>query len=88
MVLSESTDENGEVVLTRLDENIKDHNAKGSRSYALSISVGTTQFNPNCPIPIDDLLSKADALMYAQKRKRRKKESRLGVRNGKEDYST
>ena len=32
VVLSESTDENGEIVLTRLYENIKDHNAKRSRS--------------------------------------------------------
>ena len=88
VVLSESTDENGEIVLTRLYENIKDHNAKRSRRYALSISVGTTQFDPKYPISIDELLSKADALMYAQKRKRRKQESRLGVRNGQEDFST
>ena len=86
VVLSEPTDENGEIVLTRLYENIKDHNAKRSRCYTLSISVGTTQFDPKYPISIDELLSKADALMYAQKRKRRKKESRLGVRNGQEDF--
>jgi diguanylate cyclase (GGDEF)-like protein len=78
VVLSESTDENGEIVLTRLYENVKDHNAKTSRCYALSISVGTTQFDPKYPISIDELLSRADALMYAQKRKRRKQESRLG----------
>jgi len=75
VVLSESTDENGEIVLTRLYENIKDHNAKGSRCYTLSISVGTTQFDPKYPISIDELLSKADALMYAQKRKKLKKHS-------------
>ena len=75
VVLSESTDENGEIVLTRLYENIKDHNAKGSRCYTLSISVGTTQFDPKYPISVDELLSKADALMYAQKRKKLKKHS-------------
>jgi diguanylate cyclase (GGDEF)-like protein len=82
VVLSESTDENSETVLTRLYENIKDHNAKGSRRYDLSISVGTTQFDPKYPVSIDELLSKADALMYAQKRKRREQDSRLEVRNG------
>jgi diguanylate cyclase (GGDEF)-like protein len=82
VVLSESTDENGETVLTRLDENIKDYNVKRSRRYTLSISVGTTQFDPKYPVSIDELLSKADALMYAQKRKRREQESRLEVRNG------
>jgi len=75
VVLSESTEENGEIVLTRLDENIKDHNAKGARRYTLSISVGTTQFDPKYPISIDELLSKADALMYAQKRKKSKTHS-------------
>jgi len=75
VVLSESTDENGEIVLTRLYENIKDYNAKRSRRYTLSISVGTTQFDPKNPISIDELLSKADALMYAQKRKKSKKHS-------------
>ncbi len=75
VVLSEPTDGNGETVLTRLYENIKDHNAKRSRGYALSISVGTTQFDPKYPISIDELLSKADALMYAQKRKKSNKHS-------------
>ena len=70
VVLSESADENGEIIVTRLYENIEDHNAKRSRRYPLSISVGTTQFDPKYPISIDELLSKADALMYAQKRRK------------------
>ena len=75
VVLSESTDESGQIVLTRLYENIKDHNAKGARRYTLSVSVGATQFDPNHPVSIDELLSKADALMYAEKRKKSKKQS-------------
>jgi len=88
VILLESTDENDEMLITRLDENIRDYNAKVSQDYKLSISVGVAQFDPEYPISIDELLSKADVLMYAQKRKRRKQESRLGVRNGKEDFST
>ena len=75
VVLSEFTDENGEILMTRLYENIKDYNAKRSRRYTLSISVGTTQFDPKYPISIDELLSKADALMYAQKRRKWKNPS-------------
>ena len=71
VILSESTDENGEIALTRLCENIKDHNARGARRYPLSISAGTTQFDPTHPISIDELLSKADALMYAQKKEKK-----------------
>ena len=88
VVLLESTDENNEMLITRLYESIRDYNAKVSQDYKLSISVGAAQFDPEYPISIDELLSKADALMYAQKRKKRKEESRLGVRNGQEDFST
>jgi diguanylate cyclase (GGDEF)-like protein len=88
VVLLESTDENDGMLITRLNENIRDYNAKASQQYKLSVSVGAAQFDPEYPISIDELLSKADALMYAQKRRRRKKESRLGERNGQEDFST
>jgi diguanylate cyclase (GGDEF)-like protein len=75
VVLLESTAENDEILITRLSDNIKDHHAKQIRNYRLSISVGVAQFDPDNPISIDDLLSKADALMYAEKRKRAKKQS-------------
>ena len=70
VVLLESTDENDEILITHLYENIKDYNAKGFQYHSLSISLGVSEFDPECPIPIDELLSKADALMYAQKRRR------------------
>jgi len=87
-VLLESTDESDEMLVTRLYENISDYNGKVSQDYKLSVSVGAAQFDPEYPISIDELLSKADALMYAQKRTNRKKEFRFGVKNGQEDFST
>jgi diguanylate cyclase (GGDEF)-like protein len=74
-VLAESTDEHGEIIIDRLYDNLKGYNAKESRRYTLSISVGTAHFDPEYPISIDELLSKADALMYAQKRKKLEKHS-------------
>jgi hypothetical protein len=50
--------------------------------------VGVAYFEPENPISIDELLSKADALMYAQKQERKRNISRLGVRNRQEDLST
>ena len=88
VVLLESTHENDEILMIRLYENIRDYNAKVPEDYKLSVSVGAAYFDPKFPISIDELLSKGDGLMYAQKRKRRKKESRLGVRNGQEEFST
>ena len=85
VALVESTDEASKILITRLYENIRDYNAKVSQDYKLSVSVGAAQFDPEYPISIDRLLSKADALMYAQKRKKREQESRLGVGNGLND---
>jgi len=85
VVLFESTDENEENLVSRLYENIRDYNAKLSQDYKLSVSVGTAHFDPDYPVSIDGLLSNADALMYAQKRKRRKTES-LAVGNRQEDF--
>jgi diguanylate cyclase (GGDEF)-like protein len=70
VVLLESTDESDEMLITRLYENIKDYNAKQSQ-HILSISLGTAQFNPEYPVSIDELLSKADALIYAKKREKK-----------------
>jgi hypothetical protein len=36
----------------------------------ISTSLETAQFDPESPIPIDELLSKADALMYVHNRRR------------------
>jgi two-component system cell cycle response regulator len=71
VVLLESADGNGngETPLTRLYETLKNYNAEGTRCYLLSISLGSAPFDPEYPISIDALLSKADTLMYAQKRK-------------------
>jgi diguanylate cyclase (GGDEF)-like protein len=88
VALLESTDESDEMLIARLYENIRDYNAKASRHYKLSVSVGAAQFDPEYPISTDELLSKADASMYAQKRKRREKESRLALKNGQEDFQT
>jgi diguanylate cyclase (GGDEF)-like protein len=77
VVLFVSTDDNSERLLTRLDQNLKDYNEQRLRPYLLSISVGTAQFDPEYPISIDQLLSKADASMYVQKQKKRKKQSLL-----------
>jgi diguanylate cyclase (GGDEF)-like protein len=73
VVLLESTIENDEILIARLHENIKDYNAKGTQHYKLSISMGAATFDPEDPISIDELLSKADGLMYAEKRKKSKK---------------
>ena len=70
-VLLEAADQGDGILIARLYENLMDYNAEVSQDYKLSISVGVAQFDPEDPISIDKLLSNADALMYAQKRRAR-----------------
>lgn len=51
----------------RLNTNVELHNAQGIRPYKLSLSVGRANYDPNEPVPIEDLMRQADALMYQAK---------------------
>ena len=51
----------------RLNTNVELHNAQGIRSYKVSLSVGKANYDPNEPVPIEDLMRQADVLMYQAK---------------------
>ena len=57
-----------EIFTTRLQENVKAHNARESRPYELSVSIGVTQFGPESSFSVAEMLAQADALMYEHKR--------------------
>lgn len=53
---------------SRLQEQIGIHNAYDNRDYTISLSVGTACSDPENRYSIDELMSKADNLMYERKR--------------------
>lgn len=53
----------------RLQNNLEAHNLHGGRRYKLSISVGVAYYDYESDRSIEDLLVKADASMYEQKRR-------------------
>lgn len=57
-------------LLERLRSQLGDRNSRGHRPYALSFSVGKTRHIAGSPCLLDELLARADGLMYAQKRSR------------------
>jgi diguanylate cyclase (GGDEF)-like protein/PAS domain S-box-containing protein len=63
--------DNIEVIIDRFQRNLDAFNAKGSLPYALSLSVGVVMYDPLQPLPLGELISKADKLMYEQKRLKR-----------------
>lgn len=58
-----------DTISARLQKNIENYNLKKSRDYKLSISVGISSFDPESPATVDDLLDKADKLMYEHKKR-------------------
>ena len=52
----------------RLQQHMDEFNLKESRPYILSMSWGTATYHPESPMSLDQLISAADELMYAQKK--------------------
>ena len=60
-----------ESVLIRLEENADNFNNQKSRSYKVMISSGVIKYDVNSPCTIDELLIKADKLMFVRKKERK-----------------
>ena len=59
-----------EILRDRLSKNLEASNGGGSRRYTLSVSLGIATYDPEHPCSIDELLARADARLYEQKRSR------------------
>jgi diguanylate cyclase (GGDEF)-like protein len=55
-------------LIAKLQNKFNEYNAGSSRNYHLSLSIGMAYCDANNPCSIDELLSKADKLMYEQKK--------------------
>jgi len=54
-------------ISARLQNSIDTHNSKRKKGYKLSVSWGISYYDPNDPCSIDELLNRADKVMYEQK---------------------
>ncbi|RJR16458.1 MAG: diguanylate cyclase [Nitrospiraceae bacterium] len=67
---------NEEIIISHVMERFSLHNVQGGRKYELLLSIGMAHYSPERPCSVDQLLNKADTLMYEDK-KRHKLEERL-----------
>jgi diguanylate cyclase (GGDEF)-like protein len=65
----ETTNQNQQAILRRMDESLAALNADESR-YQVRLSVGVARFDPLQALPLDELIVCADEAMYEQKRRR------------------
>jgi len=71
-VLAIDTDElNSGVFTARLQQMTGIRNNQKNRRYKLSISMGCAYYDPENPRSIDDLIGRADRMMYERKQKKR-----------------
>ena len=56
------------VLMTRLDDHLARYNAQASCRYPLSFSLGMVYVDHDSPLSIEELMIKADAALYEQKR--------------------
>ena len=63
--------ETEEMIMTRLNRNIDDYNAKGSGEFELSLSFGSSFYSPEHSISIEEVLSRADDKMHENKKRKK-----------------
>jgi diguanylate cyclase (GGDEF)-like protein len=71
VLASETSNQTQEIILRRLDKNLKKSSATELR-YALSLCVGVARFDPKCAITLGELMVQADKAMYEKKRRSQK----------------
>jgi diguanylate cyclase (GGDEF)-like protein len=71
VALASETGQNQELILSRLKENLE-KTSVGESPGAPSLSVGVARFDPQCPVSLGELVSRADRAMYEDKVRRRK----------------
>jgi two-component system cell cycle response regulator len=64
----DTTNETGEVLVDRLQNALDGRGQLTTRKQAFSLSVGVARYDPENPSSLDELMARADALMYEQKR--------------------
>lgn len=74
VIMVEDNKAGAEILTTRFQNNLDARNAKEDRRYKLSISIGMARSDPESSHSIDELLARADVLMYEQKRGKHKSE--------------
>jgi diguanylate cyclase (GGDEF)-like protein len=67
--------EDESAIMDRLHACVRMGNEQPGRRYALSFSAGIVRSDPEHPCSLDDLISRADALMYEEKRSKRRSQN-------------
>jgi diguanylate cyclase (GGDEF)-like protein/PAS domain S-box-containing protein len=76
VLIGNGEEETEEIVLKRFHDHIDAYNTAAERRFTLSISVGCSRVDVNSGQTLDEMITHADAAMYADKAKNKKKTGR------------
>ena len=62
-----STREGVGAAISRMEANVEAFNGSGNRDYKLSVSMGISMYDPRSPCSLDELVRRADKVMYEKK---------------------
>jgi len=68
--LEGASEDSIKVIISLLEKNVSDHNAKNPRGYEISMSMGVVAYDPESSPSVDELLAGADRLMYSRKKEK------------------
>ena len=71
IMMENSQAEDCSSLTSRIKAALAARNAESNKDYALSVSIGTSMFDPSSQTTLDDLLRQADEAMYRDKRAKR-----------------
>lgn len=63
--------DNIDVIIGRMQANLDLCNSRENSRYRIAISVGVSYYNPEYPVSVDELLTRADECMYDNKRRKK-----------------
>jgi diguanylate cyclase (GGDEF)-like protein len=72
ILMSDSSHASIENAVSRLQKNINKFNKKKNKKHDISLSIGISHFHPQIKISLQELIDKADKLLYEQKKGKRK----------------
>jgi diguanylate cyclase (GGDEF)-like protein len=75
LIFPDSSLQDASLIKERFDKNLVQLNQTLKKSYKISLSIGLSEYNPDTPLPMDELIRIADKKMYEDKKdKKHKKE--------------
>lgn len=76
LLISADRTDNQQAIFERFEQNLKTFNEQSQKAYELRISTGIVQYDFEAPCSIEELMSRADTLMYENKKLRKEKQKK------------